>query len=117
MNLNETTKEWLEQEYSTRSFADIAQELGSYPNAVRRRAIKLGIKPKDKSEAQAQALTSGRHGHPTKGKHRTDKEKIAISEGVAKAWKNLTDDEYNERVEQGKQQWANMMKTSPSSKP
>jgi very-short-patch-repair endonuclease len=111
MNLNDVTKKWLEIEYSKRSFADIAKELGTYANAVRRLAIKLGIKPKDKSEAQAQALKSGRHGHPTKGRERSAKERIAISEGVAKSWKNLTEDEYNERVEQGRQQWANMTKT------
>lgn len=111
MNLNEVTKEWLEEQYASRSFADIAKEVGSYSNAVRRLAIKLGIKARDKSEAQAQALKSGRHGHPTRGRKRSADEKIAISEGVAKSWKNLTEDEYNDRVEQGRQQWANMSKT------
>ncbi len=111
MNLNEVTKEWMEEAYSTRSYASIATELNSYPNAVRRLALKLGIKPKGKSEAQAQALASGRHGHPTKGRVRSKEEKIAISEGVAKSWKNLTEDEYNDRVEQGRTQWANMTKT------
>lgn len=101
------TKEWLEKEYveNKRSFQDIAAELKTYANAVRRASIKFGIKPRDKSEAQSIALTEGRHGHPTKGKKRSTEDKIAISEGVSKSWENLSDSAYDARVEKGRQQW------------
>lgn len=104
------TREWLEAEYvqKERSFGDIATELNTYANAVRRTAIKMGIKPRDKSEAQSSALKAGRHTHPTKGKKRSDKTKLAISEGVSKSWQNLSDAAYDKRVEGGKKQWENM---------
>jgi very-short-patch-repair endonuclease len=108
MQLSDVTKEWLEKEYAARSFQDIAEQLGTYTNAVRRLAIKLGIPPKDKSAAQALALKYGRHGHPSKGRKRSKAEKIAISEGVAKSWKTMSDEDYQKRVEQGKQQWASL---------
>lgn len=110
MKLSEVTKEWLSEEYEgkLRSFQDIAKELGTYPNAVRRLAIKLGIAPRDKSAAQSAALKGGRHAHPTKGKARPESVKIAISEGVSKSWQNLSQADYQKRVEQGKQSWANM---------
>lgn len=107
MQLQETNREFfvLEYEQKQRSFADIAHEFNTYPNAVRRRALKLGIVPRDKSEAQSSALKSGRHNHPTKGKVRPDNVKIAISEGVSKSWENLPDEKRLERVEQGRKQW------------
>jgi very-short-patch-repair endonuclease len=110
MNKLSFSKEWIEREYNIlgRSFQDIAAELKTYTNAVRRRAIKLGIRPRDKSEAQALALKSSRHKHPTKGTKRSESVKIAISESVAKSWENLSDQEYEKRVKQGKQIWNSM---------
>jgi len=101
------TKEWLEKEYSQnkRSFQDIADELKTYPNAVRRAAIKFGIEIRSKSEAQSEALKSERHKHPTKGQKRSTETKVAISEGVSKSWQNLPDSAYDNRVEKGRQQW------------
>lgn len=79
-------KKWLENEYATKSFCEIAEELGTYPQKVRRAAIKLGIKIKDKSEAQSMALKAGRAKHPTDGRKRTEQEKITISEALSKSW-------------------------------
>lgn len=104
------TKEWLEKEYveKQRSFQEIAEECHTYPNAIRRRAIKFGIKPRDRSAAQAIALKEGRHAHPTKGKKRSEEDKIAISEGQAKSWQNLTDEQYDSRVQKAKDNWESM---------
>jgi very-short-patch-repair endonuclease len=70
--------------------------------------VKFGIKIRDKSEAQSNALKSGKHCHPTKGKQRTDdvKEKIGIS--VMKNWEDLTDAELDQRKKKSKLAWENL---------
>jgi hypothetical protein len=88
-----------------KSWAAIAKLVDSYPNSVRREANRLGIKSRDKSEAQSVALSSGRHKHPTKGTRRSDEVRIKISDGMASVWENLTDEERESRSEQAKQQW------------
>jgi hypothetical protein len=54
-----------------KSFADIAVMYDTYANRIRRDAKKLNIKIRDKSEAQKNALKTGKHSHPTKGKERS----------------------------------------------
>ena len=49
-----------------RSTYEIAQELNTYPNKVRRALKALGIELRNKSEAQTVAIASGRHEPPTK---------------------------------------------------
>lgn len=104
------SKETLEEEYvnKKRSFGDIAKEYGTYANAVRRLAHKYEIPIRDKSQAQAAALSSNRHSHPTKGKKRSEAVKIAISEKMAKSWQNISDEEYNRRVENSRKQWESL---------
>ena len=63
-----------------KSTYEIAKQLNTYPNKIRRTLIKHGYELKDKSAAQKAALKSGRSSHPTAGKKRTDAEKIAISQ-------------------------------------
>jgi very-short-patch-repair endonuclease len=103
-------KEFLVDQYvnKKRSTYEIAQDLNTYPNKVRRALKTLGVNLRDKSEAQAQAIASGRHEHPTKGKIRTEAEKIAISDGMHSYWQNMEEDERNRRSELSKQQWASM---------
>ena len=62
------TKEFLVKEYlsNRRSFGDIAKQLGTYSNKIRRAAIKFGIEPRDKSDAQSVALKSGTPNQGTK---------------------------------------------------
>ena len=103
-------KEFLVDQYvnKKKSTYEIAQELDTYPNKVRRALKTLGIDLRDKSAAQAQAIASGRHEHPTKGKIRTESEKIAISNGMHSYWQNMEEDERARRSELSKQQWASM---------
>ena len=110
--MNTLTFEYLDREYNQkeRSFADIAKDLDTYPNRVRRAAIKMGITPRNKSEAQALALQHGRIKHPTKGMKRTESVKNKIADGVFASWKGLSEEEYANRVEQGRRQWKNMSK-------
>jgi very-short-patch-repair endonuclease len=104
------SKEQLEEEYvnKKRSFGDIAKQLGTYANAVRRLAHAYELPIRDKSEAQAAALSSNRHTHPTKGKKRSEAVKLAISEKMAASWQNISDEEYDRRVENSRKQWESM---------
>ena len=94
-------KEFLINQYinEEKSTYEIAQELNTYPNKVRRALKSLGIALRDKSSAQSVAIASGRHEHPTKGKKRTESEKIATSDGMYSYWKEM-DDEERDRMEQ-----------------
>ena len=91
--------------YEDKSTYQIAEELNTYPNKVRRALKFLGIQLKSKSEAQSTALKQGRHKHPTKGKQRTQSDKINISEGMSKYWHDMGDDERQRRVDMAKKQW------------
>ena len=57
-----------EYEQNHKSFQQIAKDHSTYANKVRRDAKKFQIKIRDKSEAQKNALQTGAHIHPTKGK-------------------------------------------------
>lgn len=87
------------------SLAIIANELGTYANKIRRDAIKFGIKLKDKSSAQQNALSSGRHKHPTKGTQRDDSTKEKIGKGVLKSWEELSDEDRKNRREVARKNW------------
>ena len=110
MNDSFLNREYLIKEYvvKKRSFSSIANDFGTYANKIRRAAIQFGIKPRDKSSAQKEALKSGRHGHPTKGTSRKKETKEKISDKVSASWKNLSDEEYKGRVKQAKKQWKSM---------
>jgi len=110
MKNNTLTFEYLNEEYNQkeRSFGDIAKELGTYANKVRRTAIQLGIKPRGKSKAQALALKHGRIKHPTKGVKRDEAVRHKIADGVAAHWNEMDESEYQSRVDKAKEQWAKM---------
>lgn len=87
------------------SFADIALRFDTYPNKVRRDAQKLGIPIRDKSEAQINALTSGKHKHPTKGQKRDQDVKDKIGLSVMKSWETMSDKELQQRQKKSKLAW------------
>ena len=90
------------------SFADIAEKLDTYPNKVRRDAKKLNIGIRNKSDAQKNALNSGKHKHPTKGTIRDESTKIKIGMGVLDSWASLSDAELEQRRQKSKEQWDKM---------
>jgi very-short-patch-repair endonuclease len=90
------------------SFASIAKKYNTYANRIRRDAVKLGIDIRDKSEAQKNALETGSHCHPTKGKERSEKTKQQIGASVMNAWDNLSESELEARKEQSRQNWENL---------
>lgn len=87
------------------SLAVIADQLGTYANKIRRDAIKFGVQLKDKSAAQQNALSSGRHKHPTKGTQRNDTTKEKIGKAVLKSWEELSDADRTNRREIARQNW------------
>lgn len=103
-------KELLIKEYeiNNHSFRDIASSHGTYANKIRRDAIKFKIKIKDKSQAQKNAISTGRTDHPTKGKNRSEEVKEKIGMSVMKAWDELDDTTLAKRKEKARQNWENL---------
>ena len=98
---------YYQKEYTNnnKSWGQIAKQLKTYSNKVRRDAAKLGISSRDKSEAQKIAISAGRSKHPTEGMMRNSATKKKISESQGKVWDNLTEEEREYRSEIGKNAW------------
>lgn len=105
--MSNLSKEFIVEEYvkNKRSFSSIAKQLGTYPNKIRRAAIAMGIQPRDKAKAQKNALASGRHKHPTKGKGHSAKTKEKISNTTHGYWQEMDENERDRRSELGKKHW------------
>ena len=110
MSFAEQNRDFLINSYvsENKSTYEIAEELHTYPNKIRRALKSLGIQLKTKSEAQSVALKQGRHKHPTRGKKRSELDKVNISEGMSKYWVDMNDTERERRVDIAKKQWAAM---------
>lgn len=110
MNFAEEHKDIILKMYNDedKSTYEIAETLDTYPNRIRRSLLKLGITLKDKSTAQKNALKSGRHIHPTKGKKHSQETKNKISESIYNYWSELSEEDYEKRVEKSRDQWNNM---------
>jgi very-short-patch-repair endonuclease len=104
----ETEKQILSMYDEGKSTYQIAKDLNTYPNKIRRILMKHGIELKTRSEAQRNAIEKGVTNVPTKGKKRTKDEKIKISQGMKEAWKNMDEDMYNQYVERSRLQMLNM---------
>jgi very-short-patch-repair endonuclease len=90
---------------ANRSTYEIAKELNTYPNKIRRILIRHGYQLKDKSQAQKTALENGRSSHPTAGKKRSNEEKIAISQSLVGYWEGMGEQQRERRVDQAKKNW------------
>jgi very-short-patch-repair endonuclease len=101
-------------EKENKSFKSIADELGTYANKVRRDAIKFKINIRDKSDAQKNALKTGKHSHPTKGKVRPDNTKHKIGLAVLKSWETLSESELQSRKQKAKDNWDNLSEDEKS---
>jgi len=104
---NKLTYDFFEREYNQKgkSFNMIAEELGTYANYIRRKAYKVGFKPRTQSEAQKISLKLGRRLHPTKGKHHDKQTKYKIGESRAKAWQKIDKETLTKLSEAAKQRW------------
>lgn len=88
-----------------KSFSDIASIYNTYANKVRRDAIKLKINIRNKSEAQKNALQTGKHKHPTKGTKRDDTVRKKIGHSVLESWSALSDTELENRKQLARDNW------------
>lgn len=88
-----------------KSLADTAKALGTYPNKIRRDAIKFDIKLRDKSTAQSNALKTGKATHPTEGKHHTIESKNKIGKSLMETWENLPEEELERRSAMASKIW------------
>ena len=86
----------------------IAKELGTYPKKIERVLKKNGQKMRTRSESQALAIQKGRSAHPTKGKVRSEEDKIKISLGVEKAWLTMDADKKEKFCQSAKERWKDM---------
>ena len=93
---------------SKNSFADIASIYNTYANKLRRDAKRFNIPIRNKSEAQKNALKTGKHKHPTKGTHRTEETKRKIGMGVLQSWDSLDSNELEQRKETHRKLWNDM---------
>ncbi len=96
---------YVEQSKST---YEISKELNTYPNKVRRVLAKHGVKLKNRSEAQKNALKKGVSKIPTQGQKRTEKEKLQISKSMKKRWEDMDSEEYKEYVNRARDRWYSM---------
>jgi very-short-patch-repair endonuclease len=87
------------------SFIDISKNYDTYPNKLRRDAIKFDIAIRNKSEAQKNALEKGSHKHPTKGTKRSNDTKSKIGIGVMKSWENMDPQDLEQRKNKSKELW------------
>jgi very-short-patch-repair endonuclease len=94
-----------EYESNKNSFRDIAVKYDTYANKLRRDAIKYEIPIRSKSEAQKEALSSGKITHPTKGKQRSELVKSKIGQSVMKSWESLDEAGLNDRKLKAKNNW------------
>lgn len=92
-------------EIEKKSFQDIAQIYDTYANKIRRDAIRFKINIRDKSEAQKNALDSGKHKHPTRGITRDVETKTKIGKSMIKSWSGLSKKELEQRKLKAKENW------------
>jgi very-short-patch-repair endonuclease len=87
---------------------EIAKQLDTYPNKIRRTLLKHGYELKDRSSAQKVALEQGRSTHPTAGKKRTVEERVSISQSLVDYWDKMSDKERSKRIKVAKANWKKM---------
>lgn len=87
------------------SWISISELCNTYPNKIRRDAKALGIKSRDKKQAQELALKHDRQKHPTKGIGHSNESKVKISNSVSHNWSNKTEAELEEFAKQSKERW------------
>ena len=100
-------KEIIITEYvgNKKSLSDLAKELDTYANKIRRDAKKFNISIRSKSEAQKNALKTGKHKHPTKGTSRTQDTKKKIGKKLIDAWSNIDKKDKEKRRLKAKRAW------------
>ncbi len=87
------------------SCGEIAESLGTYSKKIERLLKKNGVTLRDKSAAAKNALKTGRAKPINEGGPRSEADKIAISKGMEKRWKNMSDEKRQKFSEDCKERW------------
>lgn len=96
-------KEYIEAQFNNgETVRSLAIKMDTYSNKIRREAIRLNIELKDKSETRKMLLDTNKAPHPTKGRQRTDIEKIKIGKTKKQSW---TDEAKKEISKKSKEYW------------
>lgn len=103
MNVNDVVNEYV----NGKSPQEIAEKYGTYSNKIRR-ILKKHVQLRSRSDANKQALDSGRKEHPTKGKTLSTEHKVKLSEASAKNWRELSDEKRTEYSDKCRERWNNM---------
>lgn len=98
----------IEQYQKNSSTYSIAKELDTYPKKIERILKKNGITLRSRSQAQANAIKTGRSKHPTKGEKRSEEDKNKISKGKELSWKNTSQEDREKFSQQAKDRWEKM---------
>ena len=95
----------IKQYQQNSSTYSIAKELGTYPKKIERILKKNGITLRTRSQAQANAIKTGRSKHPPKGEKRSEEDKNKISRGKELSWKNTSEEDREKFSQQAKERW------------
>ena len=95
----------IKQYQQNSSTYSIAKELGTYPKKIERILKKNNITLRTRSQAQANAIKTGRSKHPTKGEKRSEEDKNKISKGKELSWKNTSEEDREKFSQQAKERW------------
>ena len=98
----------IEQYQKNSSTYSIAKELDTYPKKIERILKKNGVTLRSRSQAQANAIKTGRSKHPTKGEKRSEEDKNKISKGKELSWKNTSQEDREKFAQQAKDRWEKM---------
>ena len=98
----------IEQYQKNSSTYSIAKELDTYPKKIERILKKNGVTLRSRSQAQANAIKTGRSKHPTKGEKRSEEDKNKISKGKELSWKNTSQEDREKFAQQAKKRWEKM---------
>jgi very-short-patch-repair endonuclease len=97
----------LHREYveNGKSTYQIAQELGTYANEVRRALVFHGFPLRDRSGSQSASLAIGRSVPPLKGKKHKMESREKMSENIAKAYEDMSEEARQGKSLKLKEKW------------
>jgi len=97
----------IDEAYNTQnmSWTEIAKLAGTYPNKILRDAKRLGVKSRDRSNAQKLALQSGRHKHPTKNVGHSETSKAKIGDSLHASWNSRGEDAKKAHADAARERW------------